>query len=79
MVFSSMEQAALTPEERREFEHKILEACKESTDGATDDDVKALLDHEVPTTQSGKCLASCAQEKIGIVCVTFELWKCMNY
>lgn len=54
----------MTPEERREFEKKIFEACKETTEGVTDEDINTLLEHEIPTTPTAKCLAACSQEKL---------------
>lgn len=59
----------MTREESRQFEKKILEECKGTVDGATDDDVNNVLEHEPPKTQSAKCLAACGQQKIGIVCI----------
>lgn len=52
------------------LEKKVAEECKESSQ-ASDDDVKLLLDHELPTARNGKCLLACAQEKFGIVCLIF--------
>lgn len=56
----------MSEEQRHEFERKILDECKGPSE-ATDDDVKHLLEHEVPQTRSGKCLLSCSQQKLGIV------------
>lgn len=53
-------------DEERELEKKVLEECKEPTN-ATDDDVRVLINHEIPQTRTAKCLVSCAQEKVGIV------------
>lgn len=48
------------------MEKKILNECKDGVK-ATDDDVTTLLNKELPTTATAKCLAACAQEKFGIV------------
>lgn len=61
----------MTRDESRQLEKKILDECKKTTDGATDDDVNHLLDHEAPKTHAAKCLAACGQEKIGVVCSFF--------
>lgn len=58
--------AALSPEEKRAGEKKILDECKVSTKG-TDNDVTTILDREIPKNYNGKCLLKCAHEKIGIV------------
>lgn len=36
-------------------------------EGASDDDIKAALAMEMPTTTPGKCLNACIGEKTGIV------------
>lgn len=57
----------MTREESRVIEKKILEDCKSTVDGATDEDVNNILDHEPPKTHSAKCLAACGQQKIGLI------------
>lgn len=63
----------MTPAEKFERDKKILQDCKISTK-ATDEDIKIIFEHGVPTTHTGKCLVACTQEKVGIVslrCISF--------
>lgn len=57
---------ALTAQEKYEAQRKVLIACKEST-GATNDDVKLIVERKTPTEYTGKCLLRCAYEKVGNV------------
>lgn len=56
----------MTAEEKLQFEKNILDGCK-SKEGATDDDVKGLLDRNIPTAKTGKCLLACAHETLEMV------------
>uniref|UniRef100_T1PF47 PBP/GOBP family protein n=1 Tax=Musca domestica TaxID=7370 RepID=T1PF47_MUSDO len=44
----------------------VAAACKEEQ-GASDDDVEALKNHEAPSTHEGKCMAACIMEKFGVL------------
>lgn len=56
----------MTAEERKAMGASLMAECKAKESG-TDADVNALLDHQIPTTKSGKCLAACLGETTGIV------------
>lgn len=55
-----------TAEERQKFRENVVDKCKESTK-ATEEDFANLKAHEIPTTQTAKCLAACIKEKLGVV------------
>lgn len=44
----------------------IANACK-TTEGATDADIKQLLQHNMPTTNTAKCMHACIMEAIGLI------------
>lgn len=51
-------------------------------ESATDADVAAMLAHEPPTTQSGRCLSACIMETVGVVsdcAVAFKNQKIFIY
>ncbi|XP_031634711.1 general odorant-binding protein 19d-like [Contarinia nasturtii] len=58
--------AAIAPEQRHEFEQKLIDECK-GPSHANEDEIKSLQNHEVPQTHNGKCLLACIQEKLGIL------------
>lgn len=60
----------MSNEQRRELEKKIFDECK-SAEGGTDDDLNDLIQHEVPETESGKCVLACAHEKLGLVSIFY--------
>lgn len=41
-------------------------SCQEK-EGASDADLKELIDHALPSTKPGKCLRACMMESIGLV------------
>lgn len=50
------------------FEKKLLDNCK-TIENATDEDVNVLLERNLPTERTGKCLLACTQETLGLVSV----------
>lgn len=56
----------MTSDERKAFETKLAADCK-AKESASDDDVKSLIEREIPTTTSGKCLHACIHETLGLV------------
>lgn len=55
-----MTYAGLTP-------YEILTSECAAQESASDNDIKAALAFEMPTTKSGKCLEACIGEKTGVV------------
>lgn len=49
-----------------EIGKKLADDCK-VTENASDEDVKELMEHETPTSTTGKCLHACIHENIGLV------------
>lgn len=47
--------------------YDLLAAECAAQEGASDDDIKAALAMEMPTSRLGKCLNACIGEKTGIV------------
>ncbi|XP_055642352.1 general odorant-binding protein 19d-like [Toxorhynchites rutilus septentrionalis] len=58
-----------TEEENEEHSKDMLRSlaseCK-NTEGATDEDVEAMVEHKMPKTQVQKCFHSCLQQQFGI-------------
>lgn len=53
-------------DERKAMEKQLLNECK-TKEGATDADVESILNRQLPTTQSAKCLNACLVETVGLV------------
>lgn len=62
----------MSPEERNAFAAQLAAGCKEK-EGASDDDIAAVMARDQPTTTTGKCLVACIMETIGVVSVIYGL------
>lgn len=67
----AIEQAEFTPEQARDARVKLLENCRSTVEGVTDDDVRNAAGFNIPKTRSGKCLAACVQKATKLVCTEF--------
>uniref|UniRef100_A0A1Q3FRX2 Putative odorant-binding protein 56e n=1 Tax=Culex tarsalis TaxID=7177 RepID=A0A1Q3FRX2_CULTA len=52
-------------EQARQMLRSMAQKCKES-EGATDDDVTAMIDDVMPESQVQKCFHSCVQQQFGV-------------
>lgn len=59
----------LSKEENLKKYEALAKTCQEN-EKASDADVKEALDHELPSTDAGKCLRACVMESVGVVCYT---------
>lgn len=74
-VLVAISLAAITPEQRKEFEQKLADECK-GPSNANEEEIKSLQNREVPQTHNGKCFLACIQEKLGIVSVVLGFTSC---
>lgn len=52
--------------EGKEMLRGMASDCK-TKEGASDDEVNGMINKELPTTQSAKCLNACMMEQFGVV------------
>lgn len=64
--FIKFQGEQLSKEGRRKQIELLAKKCQE-TEKATDFDVQETLDHELPSTDTGKCLRACIMESLGMV------------
>lgn len=58
----------MSKEQRIDAFKKMANDCA-ITEGATNDDLAEIFARQIPTTKSGKCIAACLGETIGIVSI----------
>lgn len=56
----------MSEEEKKSIETQLLTECK-AKEGGTDDDVAAMIKREHPSSKTGKCMAACIGETLGLV------------
>lgn len=65
----------MSKEEQNAIAAQLAAGCKD-TEGASDDDVAAMMAREHPTTKPGKCLIACIMETIGVVSTISNIEYC---
>lgn len=71
ILFLSTQRKKSVAEDRMDAFIKATTVCQKDT-GASADDLKDLMNRELPSTKEGKCLRKCVMEKMDMV----SIWIC---
>jgi PBP/GOBP family len=66
LSFTLSQVTGFEKETEREMARHLLSECQRLESG-TDDDLNKLMNEEIPSTDTGKCILACGYEKLGFV------------